>query len=132
MWVLAPAVTSLILMVALHPPYTHRNSLRPHQIHSHINVYFYSISYIIPFIPLLNLHPTTHAWKSFSLSLKLFFNTKPTDKHQTQNLLRSSCRLLPACITGALWAKLDKHGISLESFSFPASRFALVLCQMPC
>ena len=35
MWVLAPAVTSLILMAALHPLYTHRNSLRPHQIHSH-------------------------------------------------------------------------------------------------
>ena len=32
MRVLAPAVTSLILMAALHPLYTHRNSL---QIHSH-------------------------------------------------------------------------------------------------
>ena len=35
MWVLAPTVTSLKLLAALHPPYTHRNSLRPHQIHSH-------------------------------------------------------------------------------------------------
>ena len=71
-----------------------------------INLYFYSISYIF----LNTLHPSikftstnlspfsTSKCSSMTVSLKLLFNTKLTDKHQY--LLRSSCRLLLACITG--------------------------------
>ena len=72
-----------------------------------------------------NLSPfSTSRCSSMMVSLKLFFNTKPTDKHQY--LLRSSCRLLLACITGALWAMRGKQGISSESFSSP--RLAISAC----
>lgn len=65
-----------------------------------------------------------------TVSLKLFI-TNPTNKHQY--LLRSSCRLLLACITSALGATRGKHGISPECFSSSlASRFALVMYEMSC
>lgn len=79
-----------------------------------------------------NLSPfSTSRFPSMTVSLKLFFNTNPTNKHQY--LLRSSCRLLLACITSALWATRGKHGISRECFSPSlASRFALVMYEMSC
>ena len=76
-----------------------------------INVYFHSMSYINTLHPTIkftsnyscrqNLSPfSTSRYPSMTVSLKVIFNTKPTDKHQY--LLRPSCRLLLTCITGAL------------------------------
>ena len=101
-------VNSLIYR-PLYIHHTHGNSLRPHQVHSHYKrIFLFHLLHKYPSSPLLNLHLTTHACKSpfstlrcpsMTVSLKLFFNTKPTDKHHY--LLCSSCRLFLVCVTDA-------------------------------
>ena len=63
------------LLTALQPPYTHRNSLRPHQMHSHYKRLF--LSHLLHKYPSSHsdLHLTTHAGKSFSfLDVKVSLN----------------------------------------------------------